>query len=387
MPSAAHYVGYVEDEETPEMIMKKFEELERIMALGAERSTTKEDGNGSETPQPEKETDERVVDGERSGGDPTAASLSEAQLNELFTQTSMFTVRTALDGNDLLYAGGEHFGGYGVDEADWSSEEDWFSDDDFQDEDGLWGMERGQRPRIRTRAAGAQRGHSKGGGGGGSRSGRLRVAGMPRAYIRLKKPGRQEKNPIYQIKVPKPPIPLSWGRTVKPFRGVNPATAPVSEGDAENSLDARQVAFPDISSAHLADLHGKFLGVMINLGWASEGCEPTEAVKRLASVQIPKLCRHGFILIWLKKGLIQPAWEVLTKWGYVYVENLTWVVLNPNNSVHCGPGALFWESHLTLYIFRKAGIWTIEPIREWHGRMGWGRLTGLGRLAYTSHHI
>lgn len=29
-PSAVHYVGYVEDDETPEMIMKKFEELEKV---------------------------------------------------------------------------------------------------------------------------------------------------------------------------------------------------------------------------------------------------------------------------------------------------------------------------------------------------------------------
>ncbi len=30
MPSAVHYVGYVEDDETPESIARKFEELERI---------------------------------------------------------------------------------------------------------------------------------------------------------------------------------------------------------------------------------------------------------------------------------------------------------------------------------------------------------------------
>ena len=30
MPSAVHYVGYVEEDETPEMIMKKFEELEKV---------------------------------------------------------------------------------------------------------------------------------------------------------------------------------------------------------------------------------------------------------------------------------------------------------------------------------------------------------------------
>ena len=31
LPIASHYVGYVEEDETPEMIMKKFEELERVM--------------------------------------------------------------------------------------------------------------------------------------------------------------------------------------------------------------------------------------------------------------------------------------------------------------------------------------------------------------------
>lgn len=29
-PSAVHYVGYVEEDETPEAIMKKFEELEKV---------------------------------------------------------------------------------------------------------------------------------------------------------------------------------------------------------------------------------------------------------------------------------------------------------------------------------------------------------------------
>lgn len=30
MPSAVHYVGYVEDDETPEAIMKKFEAMEMV---------------------------------------------------------------------------------------------------------------------------------------------------------------------------------------------------------------------------------------------------------------------------------------------------------------------------------------------------------------------
>ena len=31
-PSAVHYVGYVEEDETPEAIMKKFEELDKVNA-------------------------------------------------------------------------------------------------------------------------------------------------------------------------------------------------------------------------------------------------------------------------------------------------------------------------------------------------------------------
>lgn len=32
VPSAVHYLGYVEEDETPEAIMKKFEELEKVPA-------------------------------------------------------------------------------------------------------------------------------------------------------------------------------------------------------------------------------------------------------------------------------------------------------------------------------------------------------------------
>ena len=38
VPSAVHYVGYVEDDETPASIARKFEELERIQA--ASRAVT-----------------------------------------------------------------------------------------------------------------------------------------------------------------------------------------------------------------------------------------------------------------------------------------------------------------------------------------------------------
>ena len=39
-PSAVHYVGYVEEDETPEAIMKKFEELDKVIVAGLRSAST-----------------------------------------------------------------------------------------------------------------------------------------------------------------------------------------------------------------------------------------------------------------------------------------------------------------------------------------------------------
>ena len=79
--SSTHYVGYVEDDETPEAIMKKFEALERVQTAVAGAA-------------------------EAGGPDPSAEGeqqLTEAQLLEVFKQTSMFTVRSAMQ--ELVHQG------------------------------------------------------------------------------------------------------------------------------------------------------------------------------------------------------------------------------------------------------------------------------------------
>ena len=48
-PSAVHYVGYVEEDETPEAIMKKFEELEKVWSPGVVQTSHSRD-TASETP-------------------------------------------------------------------------------------------------------------------------------------------------------------------------------------------------------------------------------------------------------------------------------------------------------------------------------------------------
>lgn len=79
-PSAAHYVGYVEDEETPESIARKFEELERIQA----RLRVAAAANAAEHPAGD--------DGTAPAEPMSQDELTEEQLNEVFQQTSSFTV-------------------------------------------------------------------------------------------------------------------------------------------------------------------------------------------------------------------------------------------------------------------------------------------------------
>ena len=86
--SSAHYVGYVEDDETPEAIMKKFEALERV-----QQATTLQQAAGG--------------DGGAAGADGVAdGKLTEEQLQEVFKQTSVFTVKSATAGPEFLYGHG-----------------------------------------------------------------------------------------------------------------------------------------------------------------------------------------------------------------------------------------------------------------------------------------
>lgn len=48
--------------------------------------------------------------------------------------------------------------------------------------------------------------------------------------------------------------------------------------------------------------------------------------------------------------------KLLYKWGYIYVENLTWVQMAPNNTIITAPSPYAQCSHLTLFIFRKNGM-------------------------------
>ena len=89
--SSAHYVGYVEDDETPEAIMKKFEALERVQQAMTQQPPAGGDGGAA---------------GGAAGGEADVKQLTEEQLQEVFKPTSVFTVKSATAGPEFLYGHG-----------------------------------------------------------------------------------------------------------------------------------------------------------------------------------------------------------------------------------------------------------------------------------------
>jgi hypothetical protein len=95
--SNIHYVGYVEDEESVEAIMKKFEELDRIQKEFSSISVTANPSNNSEGKDSEMDsTDTPRMDDQVE----PPQGLTEEQLQEVFKQTSSFTVRSAMMNSD-----------------------------------------------------------------------------------------------------------------------------------------------------------------------------------------------------------------------------------------------------------------------------------------------
>lgn len=47
IPAAEHYIGYVDDNETPEEIMKKFEQMQHVMEATGDKETYSREGEGS----------------------------------------------------------------------------------------------------------------------------------------------------------------------------------------------------------------------------------------------------------------------------------------------------------------------------------------------------
>lgn len=83
--SASHFVGYVEDDESVEAIMKKFQALEEYQTeIGSSKTAASQSSAGE------------AAESDGQGKEPAVDTLDEDQLNEIFKRTSSYTVALAL---------------------------------------------------------------------------------------------------------------------------------------------------------------------------------------------------------------------------------------------------------------------------------------------------
>jgi len=377
MPSAVHYVGYVEEDETPEMIMAKFQELERIQKAVVEAKKDQietVDVNAAGTVEAaaanvaEGNEDATVATATTENVDDTQA-LTDEQLLEVFKQTSMFNVKTALQDNAMLMGIDEMLehqaDRYGFDDeisddddllrSFWSDDEDMFND---SGSDGEYGGKKSKR----RGAGGASR--RTGGGRAQRNAGGVRARhnivtaynpdtqALVRRRVRVNDPDE-----IVQIRVPNAPIPLPWGRVVKPYlprelRGVKEyAVAPVPA--RETPHPTKYLEIDSLASLQPKTLdNATYQAALINPGWDRDGS--ATALSALSQIPLPKLVPTGFIFIWTPKQHVQAVCKQMTKWGYIYIENLTWVYMSPDNAILKLDSEFVRNSHMTLYMFRVA---------------------------------
>ncbi|RKP05047.1 hypothetical protein THASP1DRAFT_20297, partial [Thamnocephalis sphaerospora] len=324
--SNAHYVGYVEDGESVEAIMKKFEELERLQAEFA----------------------------------AAASGLTQEQLEEVFKRTSAFTVRAAvrlthedvdaMDEIDLWRM--EMDGGDG---AVFDEEDDYvFMDEDYWDE--VFGPAAlARRPRMPRRI-------TSGAGTGGSRSAQgsdresviqryrtmqVRVQDQQGNYHLVKKKVStlDPSLPTY-IRIPGP-IPATWAQRICTLTRSHCIVHPARHFTLDNMIECAPSLVGDQYQAIYMDPPLLLPGEAPTAGKLS--------MEEFATLQVPRLIRCGFLFIWAEKQLLARVVQVAMNWGFKYVENFCWIKKTPDNRIVQQSSAHFSRSKATLLIFRRGG--------------------------------
>jgi len=286
----------------------------------------------------------------------TEVALNEAQLNEVFKNTSVFTVKTALDDNASLMQQEEEENIWFEDEDD--DEDEWFGQadedfwDDFDEDGGKRKRSRGVAPRAR-----------------GSNKSAVMAQEAPDEFgrfVTLKKKKYVDPTlPAYTRIPPKEALTISWATHITPWGSRVSAHLPESFCGTGPALDKDDtsgcvVKVDNVAKAALEKLDiGPFMGIVMDPPWVVEG-EPTEGRVTPADLKDMKLSSKvfpkGIVFIWVHKPYIHEVVKIFLSWGMVYVENLAWVKQTVTNKLVKQSSPYFHVSHTTCLMFRKEGV-------------------------------
>ncbi|KAI8377832.1 uncharacterized protein BYT42DRAFT_571867 [Radiomyces spectabilis] len=350
--SNVHYVGYVEDEESVEAIMKKFEELERIQREFSSMAVKSDEGSNKEN-----EVKSESVD---AGIPEEDAPMTEEQLQEVFKRTSAFTVKSAMiDTNTVDDMDAMEL--WQVEFRDSNTDELYEEDDYIHVDDDFWDLEFGESPRqhkrlrrgaipTRDRPAGQRRGVDRESIIAKYKIMQIQVQDRNGNYFMVKKrvSALDPSLPTY-VKIPGKPIPRSWAHTILHMQPKASLTIPLAS-------QLHQV--DDILSTDLKQFGQGFSAVYMDPPLLLPGEEPVPGkihIDDLAKLNVSEIVDAGFLFIWLEKEWLQRIVNITATWGFKYVENFCWIKKNINNQFHKSPYTYFNKSKLSLLIFRKEG--------------------------------
>ncbi|OMH85138.1 hypothetical protein AX774_g1323 [Zancudomyces culisetae] len=321
--SSQYFVGYVEDDESIEAIMKKFEELDSIKAEHEHKK--KKDG------EPEQEAEVSLENKEEGGEE----GLPEDVLLEVFKRTSAFTVKGAMMNdedievlNDVELWRAEFDG----DTAEFEEEDDYynFDDNDMWDEEfGVFSKNKSKGRKL------VQKGEKLG----------LREQILQRyKYMQIKLKDQSGRTfyvkrkvnminpfmPTY-IRIPPDPIPLSWAKTIR-------ASKKDKIPQYSRSLTCPSVVDFDWSSFERT-YHAIYMDPQLLIPGELSGNPQQKNSKMqislLRNIPVSKLvCPGGFVFIWSEKELFPQLFELAeNSWKLKYVENFCWIKKHPNNQI------------------------------------------------------
>ncbi|KAJ2352015.1 hypothetical protein GGF43_003866 [Coemansia sp. RSA 2618] len=390
--SNQYYVGYVEDDESVDAIMKKFEELERIEKEFSAKKSAVAGGSGdaadtlastsSAAPtdaatvvKTEDAAESAVLDVMAAGGSEAKeveSGMSMELLEEVFKRTSAFTVRGAMmDDFDVEVMDDielwEAEAGDGL-LAEWEEEEDYITlhldDDALDDEFGV-----APRRRRYQRNDGPKKAGSK----LSSRDQiiqrykymqvRIQDRHGHTFFVSRKVNAVDPSMPTY-VRIPPKPIPRSWVKHMRPLNDdvestpcsvISGMLCPKSEPQWARRIDTDITLDFDYS-----EFGRTFQCVYMDPPLLFPGEQPKPGyfdISKLTAIPVDKLLVPGaFLFTWCEKELLPDMCEIAeTHWGLKYVENFCWVRLLTNNHIARLESPFFRRSKVTLLIFRSAG--------------------------------
>jgi len=308
----SYYIGYCEDEETPDAIMQKFAALERIQNQFQKEKCRDQ---GVESDGDEKEPQEK---------------LPEKFLKQLFEETTMFAV------DDVIEAPPQYSEQYFVDESGFPEfygepmtdiDSNWSESSDYRDD---MREVKTSRRKSKTRCKPAANGDDN---------------FLVGSHFRLHRSCRRYTPKFEEVRYQRcPPLPLvpSYCHMIMPYK--EPVTTVFPEADV----------FHD----HLTPLLNgcKVFGIYLNLPWVyhdADSKRTKELWQGFQKIDYPDTLLHvGLVFVYIPKFLFADAVKVMKGKGFKWVEQAL-VIPRSFGRIITKNSKLFKVAKMCMHIFRK----------------------------------